>query len=137
MGNPTPATPVVRNPDGSISVLVYRSRTFRMVMVYEDLAYPPTGYKCRLGLTDKYGNALLASADSEDGAVTFSDATVLTNPATNLPYASGTAITAIIPDEDMGIEAKSGKIDVVLEDPAGHEDPIAVGDWLLWRDVSP
>jgi hypothetical protein len=131
MGNPTPDNPVVRNADGSVSVLVFRARTFRFVMVYEDLAYPPTGYKARLALTDKYGNVPLASADSEDGDVTFSDAMDLPDPV------AGTVITAIIPDEDMVIDAKSGKIDAVLEDPDGHEDPIVVGDWLLWKDVSP
>jgi hypothetical protein len=32
---------------------------------------------------------------------------------------------------------KSGKEDLVLEDPSGKEIPLLVGDWLLWSPVTP
>lgn len=130
MGNPTPDEPIIRNADGSISMLVYQGRTLRLKLTHAGLTYPPTGYKCRAGWTDKYGNAVLFSADSDDGDIVFTDATLLTPPKV------GTVITITIPDETMDpIVAKGGKMDVVLEDPSGHEDAITVGDWVLWKKV--
>jgi hypothetical protein len=131
MGNPTPAEPIILNADGSISMLIYQGRTFRLNMTHEGLTYPPTGYKCRFAITTKYGETILASADSEDGDIVFSDATTLTPPEV------GTVISVTISDETMdAIVAKGGKLDCVLEDPSGHEDAITVGDWILWRKVT-
>lgn len=132
MGTPTPKTPIVLNADGSVSMLVYQGRTLRLNATYEGLT-SSTGYKARFGLTDKYGNALLASADSEDGTITFSDVHSTTPPNPVI----ATLIAVKIPDESMTIDAKSGKVDLVLEDPDGNEDPIMVGDWILWREVTP
>jgi hypothetical protein len=43
-----------------------------------------------------------------------------------------------VPDEDMNLVVKaSGKFDCVLEEPGGAEIPLGVGDWLLWKQVSP
>ena len=132
MGTPTPKTPIVLNEDGSVSMLVYQGRTLRLNATYEGLT-DSTDYKARFGLTDKYGNELLVGADSEDGTITFADvhSAVAPNPVI------ATLISVLIPDEDMDITAKSGKVDLVLEDPDGQEDPIMVGDWILWREVTP
>lgn len=127
MGNPTPKQPIVLNADGSVSVLVYANRTFRLQATHAGLT-SSVGYKARFGMTDKYGNALLASADSEDGTITFAPAVA---PKT------GTVISVTIPDEEMAITAKAGKLDMVLEEPGGAEIPIMVGDWTLYRDVTP
>ena len=138
MGTPTPADPIVRNDNGSLSILVYQGRTLRMWFIHEGLAYPPTGFKARFGLTDKYGNALLASADSDDGSIVFTDATLEINPETNLPYA-GTVIAVTVPDEDMALTKAAGFFDCVLEEPGAGtpEVPLGVGDWILWKQVSP
>lgn len=138
MGTPTPAVPIVRNDDGSLSILVYQGRTLRLHFIHEGLTYPPTGYKARFGLTDKYGNALLADADSDAGSIVFVDASTETNPDTNLPYA-GTVIAVTIPDEDMEITKASGYFDCVLEEPGAGtpEVPLGVGDWRLYKRVTP
>lgn len=128
MAIPTPKHPVVVNDDGSVSVLVYQGRTFRLHATHEGLA-DPTGYKARFGITDKYGNALIASASTEDGSITFSPAVA---PAT------GTLVAVTIPDEDMALVGyKSGKLDLVLEEPTGQEVPMLVGNWIIWKEVTP
>jgi hypothetical protein len=137
MAVPTPAVPIIRNDDGSISVLVYLGRTLFLNFIHAGLAYPPTGYKARFGMTDKYGNALLASATSLDGSITFSDASLLP-PDAVLGAFTGTVIAVIVPDEATGAIVKAaGKLDCVLEDPAGHEIPVGVGDWVAWKQVTP
>jgi hypothetical protein len=127
MGNPTPKQPIVLNDDGSVSALVYRARTFRLNATHEGLL-DPTGYKARFALTDKYGNPVLASASTDAGTITMTVAT---------PPAIGTVIAIEIPDEEMDIDAKAGKMDLVLEEPGGDEIPVFVGDWVIWKDVSP
>ena len=127
MGNPTPKQPIVLNADGSISVLIYRARTFRLNATHEGLL-DYTGYQARFAITDKYGNPTLATASTTAGSITFSPAV---SPAT------GTVISISIEDESMDIDAKSGKMDLVLQEPSGSEIPVFVGDWIIWKDVSP
>lgn len=127
MGSPTPKQPIVLNDDGSISALIYRARTFRLKATHEGLL-DSTGYKARFGITDKYGNPVLASASTDDGRITFAPAV--------LPEV-GTVISVEIPDEDMDLDVKAGKLDLVLEEPGGDEIPVFVGDWIIWKDVSP
>lgn len=129
MGNPTPSQPIVLNDDGSISALIYRARTFRLNATHEGLT-DYTGYRARFALTDRYGNPNLATANSEDGSIVFSAAV---SPAT------GTVIAVTITDEDMDLDEAytRGKMDLVLEEPGGAEIPVFVGDWIIWKDVSP
>lgn len=128
MAMPTPRDPVVVNDNGSVSMLVYQGRTFRLNATHEGLE-DSTGYKARFGLTDKYGNALLASASSENGSITFAPAVA---PQT------GTVVSVVIPDEEMSLVGyKAGKLDLVLEEPSGQEIPMLVGDWVIWREVTP
>jgi hypothetical protein len=132
MGNPTPKQPIVVNADGSVSMLVYLARTFDLSVVVKGLM-STTGYKSRFGFTDKYGNALLASATSEDGSITFSPALDPLDGVTQI----GTRVRVIITDEDMDFTAKGGKVDHILEQPDGAEQPIVVGDWVAWNWVTP
>jgi len=138
VATPTPADPIILNADGSISVLVYQGRTFRLEATNEGLT-DYLGYKARFGITDKYGNALLASANSEPsgvgvGTITFAPAV---DPDTGLP-AVGTTLFITIPDEvTETITAKLGKLDLVLEEPSGAEVPMLVGDWVLYKKVTP
>ena len=125
MAIPTPAQPIVLNEDGSISLLLYQGRTFRLNATHEGLA-DPTGFKARIGFTDKYGNATIVSGSTEDGRVTFVPAVL---PAT------GTVIKVEIPDEATVVNARSGKFDLILEEPSGAEIPVCVGDWVLYRGV--
>lgn len=127
MGSPTPKQPIVLNPDGSISALIYRARTFRLNVTHEGLT-DYNGYKARFGITDKYGNPVLAGASTDDGSIVFAPAE---SPAT------GTVIFITITDENMDIGAKAGKLDLVLEEPGGAEIPVLVGDWVIWKDVTP
>jgi len=128
MAIPTPKQPIVLNDDGSISVLIYQGRTFRLNATHEGLL-DPTGYKARFGITDKYGNALIAEATTDDGSIVFSPAV--------LP-AIGTVVAITIPDEDMTLVGyKAGKLDLVLEEPGGAEIPMLVGDWTIWKEVTP
>jgi len=128
MATPTPKEPIILNEDGSVSVLVYQGRTFRLNATHEGLV-DFTGYKARFGITDKYGNAVIASADTEDGSIVFSEAV--------LP-AVGTVVAVTIPDEDMTLVGyKAGKLDLVLEEPGGAEIPMLVGDWVVWKEVTP
>ena len=129
MGSPTPNNPVVVNEDGSVSALIYRARTFRLNVTHEGLT-DSTGYKARFGITDRYGNPLIAEASTDTGSITFSPAVL---PET------GTVISIEIPDEEMDFEEtiKKGKLDLVLEEPGGDEIPVIVGDWIVWRDVTP
>jgi hypothetical protein len=133
MGNPTPAVPIVVNDDGTVSMLVYQGRTLRLNATHEGLT-DPTGYKARFALTDKYGNAVIASADSEDGDIVITPVLDPTPP--NDPIATLFEIT--ISDETMEtVVAKGGKMDMVLEEPGGAEIPFFVGDWVLYKQVSP
>jgi hypothetical protein len=139
VATPTPANPIILNEDGTISALVYQGRTFRLEATHEGLT-SYSGYKARFGITDKYGNALLASASSEPGGgvgvgtITFAPAV---DPDTGLP-AIGTTLTVVIPDETTEtIVAKIGKLDLVLEEPGGSEIPMVVGDWVLFKRVTP
>lgn len=130
MGVPTPKRPIVLNDDGSISALVYRARTFRIRATHAGLTNP-TGYKARFGMTDKYGNPPFVTASSDpgaDGTITFSAA---------VAPAVGTVIAVEIPDEAMDFAFKAGKLDLVLEEPSGAEIPVLVGDWVVWKDVTP
>lgn len=132
---PTPKTPVVKQDDGSVTMLVYGSRTFRLHAVHKGLM-DSTGYKARFGFSDKPGNPLLASADSEDGSIVFSPAMDPDHPLVQI----GTLIAVTITDEDMAaVTAKKagGYEDLVLEDPSGAEDAIVVGDWILYAPVTP
>jgi len=129
---PTPNNPLVVNSDGSVTLLVFQGRTLEFNAVHKGLM-DATGYKARFGLTDKYGNALLASADSTSGSVTFSVANDALSGAQ-----IGTRVTAVIPDEvTEAITARSGKLDLVIEEPGGAEHPLVVGDWVLWKRVTP
>jgi hypothetical protein len=130
MGVPTPKRPVVLNEDGSISALVYRARTFRLRATHAGLS-STTGYKARFAMTDKYGNPPFATASTEAGA----DGTITFTPAAS--PATGTVIAIEIPDEAMDTAFKAGKMDLVLEEPGGAEIPVFVGDWVIWKDVSP
>jgi hypothetical protein len=137
VATPTPANPIILNEDGTISALVYQGRTFRLEATHEGLT-SYTGYKARFGITDKYGNALLASANSEGGVgvgtITFAPAV---DPDTGLP-AIGTTLSVTISDEiTETIVAKLGKLDLVLEEPGGAEVPMIVGDWVLFKRVTP
>lgn len=133
MATPTPNNPLVVNADGSVTMLVFQGRTLELIAVHKGLM-DATGYKARLGLTDKYGNALIAQADSTAGSITFSDAFDPDAPLVQI----GTRVTAVITDEVTElITAKAGKFDLVLEEPGGKEIPLVVGDWLLWKRVTP
>lgn len=122
---PTPKNPVVLNADGTVSLLVYQERTLSFRTVHRELD-DPTGYKARFALTDVYGNPPLVMADSEAGTVSLA-----------LYELGGTVIDVTIPDEDMVLSSKAGKFDLVLEDPDGHEKPLIVGNWVLWKAVTP
>ena len=127
MGTPTPSEPIIKNDDGSVSMLVYLGRTFRLLATHEGLT-DYAGYKARFGLTDKYGNAVLAEASTEDGSIVLSLA---------VAPVVGTVLSVTITDELMDIAAKGGKFDFVLEEPGGAEIPIMVGDWVAWKLVTP
>jgi hypothetical protein len=130
---PTPATPVIVNVDGTADILVYEARTFRMIATIVGLA-DPTGYKVRFGLAAGYtggadGAALLADADSEnvppDGTITL------------VPSAGDTIATVIIPKTLMVGLGKSGKYDMVVEEPDGSEFSRAVGKYYTFGAVTP
>lgn len=130
---PTFKTPVVIQDDGTATILIKQGRTLRIVLRHRGLM-DPTGYKARFGLTDKYGNPLLGSASTDDGSITFSPALDPDPPHDQI----GTYITIVVSDEDMDLlDAKQGKFDAVLENPAGEEDTVIPGDWILWQKVSP
>lgn len=141
---PTVEEPIVKQDDGTISVLVYEGRTHRICFVDEDITYPPTGYNVDYGLTDKYGNELLAEAHTSDGSITAIDASTLDVTDAHPEAWTGTAWMVEIPDEQMtlvlpstGLIAKSGKLDAVLKEPGGGETPLAVGNFIVYRAVTP
>lgn len=125
---PTPAAPWVLNADGSVDVLVYQGRTWRAAITHRGLTNP-AGYRARCGFTASYGGELIAGGDSDDGTITIAAVT---------PPAVGTLITVAIPDEDtQGFTMTKGKWDLVLEAPGGAEDPVCVGAFYVWREVTP
>ena len=127
MGSPTPNNPIVLNDDGSITALVFRGRTLRINVRHTALE-DFTGYKARFAMTTKYDEALLITADSDDGSITFVDATPL----------AGTWVKIEVSDEDMALAStiKGGKLDCLLEEPSGKEVPFFVGDWIVWKNVA-
>jgi hypothetical protein len=127
MGNPTPKQPIVLNDDGSISVLVFRGRTLRMNIRHAGLTNS-TGYKARFAMTAKYDETPVVTASSDDGSITFEAA---------LAPLTGTWVKIVVPDEDMTLVGlRSGKLDILLEEPSGQEVPFVVGDWIVWKNVA-
>ena len=136
MASPTPKTPIIVNADGTVSMLVYQGRTLRFA-VTDSAMTDSSGYKARFGLTAAYGETLLASADSEDGTITFVPVMGPGADPGDPDVQVATNIIVEIPDEDMTITAKKGKMDMLLEEPGGDEIPVFVGDWLLYYEVTP
>lgn len=128
MGSPTPKNPIVLNDDGSITALVFRGRTLRINVRHTTLT-DSTGYKARFAMTTKYDEALLITADSTAGSITFEPA---------IAPLTGTWVKITVPDEDMALAStiKGGKLDCLLEEPSGAEVPFFVGDWVVWKNVA-
>lgn len=125
MATPTPRTPLVENADGSLSVLVFKGRTFRLNATHAGLV-DPAGYQARFSFSATYGGPILASATTADSTIVLEQ----------LSGGAGTIVRVTIEECLDGLDVTKGKFDLVIESPSGEETPIVVGNFVTWGKVS-
>ena len=126
MAKPTVAQPWVVNSDGTVSVLVMQGRNFRARITHPSLAVPG-GYKARIAFRATYDSPILAQGTTDDGSITL-------HPTGT----GGTFVVVNLQDEvTESIDVTKGRWDLVLQNPAGEEDALLVGDFVVQPPVTP
>lgn len=129
--SPTPATPLVVNDDGTLSMLLFQGRTNRLAITHRGLL-DPTGYAARACWRASYAGDALLEASTEDGSIVM-EAVVDEDDAP-----AGTMLTITLTDESCDeVAASRGVWDVLVESPGGEETPVIPSSpWRLWKKVA-